>query len=164
MAKVFDLEKQIWTGDDFENMSWHDDTIHAISFGKNSEFLLDIDYIFEWVHPKKSERHFKFWIAPCTLVFENVYDLKLDLEVSFDHHRKIDIITKENPQKPTNAEHINRDLEYDWIIETLQGEITLKSVGYKLYVRHQPILINNDELDIETRGGVSFNKFFTQQF
>jgi hypothetical protein len=157
MAKVYKLEKEIWTEDDFEIMSWHDNTIHAISFSKNDELLLDIDYIFEWVHPKDGKGYFKFWIAPCTLVFENIYQLKLDLEISAVHHRKIDNISMEDSQRAKSAANVEQMIKYDWVIETLQGEITFEASGYKQYVRKQPLLMNNDELDMETRGGVSFN-------
>ena len=158
MAEPYLLEKPHWTEADFEQMSWHDNTIHAFSFNKDYKFLLDIDYIFEWVHPKPGKKYFKFWISPCTLIFENVYDLVLDMEVSEPHHLKIDSISRVNPQRPKNADFINRELEYDWLIETLNGEISFKSVGYYLYVRQKPILSSTDEIDFELRGGISFSK------
>ena len=160
MAESYILEKKIWTEDDFEKMDWHDNTIHAFSFDKTYKFLLDIDYIFKWVHPKPSKKYFKFWIAPCTLIFEDVYDMVFDIEISAPHHRKIDNISKTNPIRPINADHIGKDIEYEWVIETLQGEITFKSVGYKQYVRQQPILASNDELDFDIRHGISFDIAF----
>jgi hypothetical protein len=157
MADNYKPEKELWTEADFNNMDWHDNTIHAFSFNKEREFMLDIDYIFKWVHPKPGKRYFKFWISPCTLVFENVYNLVFDLEVSEPYHMKIDNISMSNPQRPYNADYIGRELEYEWVVETLNGEITFKSVGYKLYVRSTPILASNDQLEINTRGGISFN-------
>lgn len=48
----YQLEKYLWTEEDFNQMGWHDSNIYAIAFGENFEFKLDIDYIFQWVHPK----------------------------------------------------------------------------------------------------------------
>ncbi|SRR5258707_426614 len=154
MKEVYELEKTIWTETDFELMSWHDCPIHALSFDKEYKLLFDIDYMFKWVL-MKNKRKYKFWISPCTLVFENVYSIAFES----DHTTIIiDNISRENPQRPKNAEHINKDLEYDWLIETTVGEISFKSVGFKQYVRQTPVLIGMQELDLETRNGVSFKQ------
>lgn len=154
MQEIYQPEKTLWTETDFEIMSWHDCPIHAISFHKDYVLSFDIDYIFKWILIK-NERNFKFWISPCTLVFENVYDIVLESE---DATLIIDNILRENPQRPKNAEYIDKDLEYDWIIETTVGEISFKSVSFKQYVRQAPILIGMQELDLVTRGGISFNR------
>jgi len=153
MQRIYQPEKLLWTDADFEIMSWHDCPVHALSFDKNYQLLLDIDYIFKW-ELKKNERNYRFWIAPCTLVFENVYSV----EMSFERTSMIiDSIYRENPRTPQNAEYINRDLEYDWMIETLAGEICFKSVGFKQYVRQVPIMLSEQEISLEIRGGVSFS-------
>jgi hypothetical protein len=152
-TKAYQLEKALWTDADFELMSWHDCPIHALSFDRNNNLLFDIDYIFKWVL-MKNKRNYKFWIAPCTLVFENVYGI----EFESDHTSIIiDNITRENPQVPKNAEYLQRDFEYDWIIETTVGEVLFKSVGFKQYVRRTPMLINAQDLDMGARVGISFS-------
>src|SRR5688572_22325516 len=130
-SKEYKLEKSIWTDADFENMDWHDNPIHAIAFTDNFELLLDIDYIFDWVSKRKE---YIFWISPCTLVFENVYDLTFEIG-PITPGLTIDFVTKENPQKPTNSDFINRDTEFDWIIATQEGTMKFKSVGFTQYVR-----------------------------
>lgn len=152
--KQYQLEKLIWTEGDFERMQWHDNPIHAITFSDNFEILMDIDYIFEWV--LKGEKYI-FWISPCTFIFENVYDLTFDVGPATPGFT-IDIITKENPQKPMNAEYVKRDIEYDWTIEMQEGTISFKSIGYKQFVRQKPRLIPTQKLDIKKRGGISFDK------
>jgi len=156
MENAYDLQKLLWTESDYYNMSWHDNHIHALSFQKNNKFLLDIDYIFKWVH-KPHSRYFKFWITPCTLIFDNVYNMVFDVEISSPHQLIIDKISMINPQRPKNAEYIDRQIEYDWLIETTSGEITFKSVGYDQYIRQPAILSKHQVIDIELRGGVSFN-------
>jgi hypothetical protein len=82
--KGFDLEKKIWTEVDFNIMGWHDNPIYALSLGGDDPvikgLLLDIDYIFEWIRPIPSETTFSFWIAPATLCFKDVSDVKINIE------------------------------------------------------------------------------------
>lgn len=156
--KIFLLDKSIWTEEDFEIMGWHDSLIYAISLGKDFEFIMDIDYIFKWVHPNEDGKHFKFWVAPCTLIFENVYDLKSDFDISEPFELEIADITRDNPKRPSNAEYIQRETEYDWKIETQQGEITFTSVGYKQVVRQLPIFLEGQTIGLDARNGISFSR------
>ena len=155
MESNYHLEKTVWTDWDFEQMSWHDCHIHAFSFSDNFELLMDIDYIFEWVGPKKGSRYYNFWIAPCTLIFENVYDIVFESDYK---QPIIDYIERSNPTRPKNAEYIGREVEFDWDIAMVNAEMSFKSVGFKQYVRQQPILIKGQSLEIEIRKGVSFDK------
>ena len=151
MADILKLEKTIWTDADFDKMSWHDNPIYAFSINDNFELLLDIDYIFKWVHAGK--KHFNFWMSPCTLIFENVYDIKFE---SANTQLTIDFINKQDPQKPKNSDHIGREWEYDWDIVMVGGEMCFKSVGYKMFVRREPILSRYQKLSELQRGGISF--------
>ncbi|TWF33683.1 hypothetical protein FHW36_112124 [Chitinophaga polysaccharea] len=45
----YELEKSIWTEEDFEVMSWHDSQIYKMALKEDLEF--DIDYIFKWNQP-----------------------------------------------------------------------------------------------------------------
>jgi hypothetical protein len=148
------LDKSLWTEADFENMQWHDNPIHAFMFSDNFEIIMDIDYIFEWVLKGKK---YAFWISPCTFIFENVYDLTFNVGPATPG-LTIDFITKENPQKTQNAEHINRDTEYDWTIEAQEGTISFKSIGYKQFVRQKPRLLATQKLESIDRGGISFDR------
>jgi hypothetical protein len=157
MPNTYQLEKTTWTDADFEQMSWHDCHIHAFSFSDNFELLLDIDYLFKWVQPKKGSRYYSFWIAPCTLIFENVYD------ISFESDYKqpiIDYIERSNPTRTKNAEYIDREFEFDWNIVMVNAEMSFKSVGFKQYVRQKPILIRKQSLEVEIRKGISFDKIY----
>lgn len=151
-TKQFKLDKNIWTEADFDSMDWHDNPIHAMTFGDHFEFILDIDYIFEWVLKGKK---FIFWISPCTLVFDNVYDMTFDIGPTTPG-LTIDFVTKANPQLPKNSEYINRDTEFDWTIEMQEGTISFKSVGFKQHVRQLPKLLRTQKLALEERGGLSF--------
>jgi len=149
----YHLEKSLWSDVDFENMGWHDCPIYAVSFGQNFELLLDIDYIFEWVLKGKK---YKFWTSPCTLVFENVYDVKFDLAM-ITSGLVIDNVIRENPGKPRNADYIKRDIEFDWTIETFQGPISFKSAGFRQFVRGKPLFLGTQAIGLKERGGISFD-------
>jgi hypothetical protein len=155
MERFFNLEKPIWDENDFEQMGWHDSKIYAIAFKDESfELLLDIDYIVKWVAPNEKESYFKFWVAPATIVFRNVWDLNIGLE--YDLNLEIQDLQRGDVKKPQNTNVTSGSLEYDWKIEVNNGEITFKSIGYKQYFRKDPILLNTQKIDLLERGGISF--------
>ncbi|RFM25825.1 hypothetical protein [Deminuibacter soli] len=154
----FILEKIVWTDDDFEKMGWHDNTVHAISFGSNYEFLLDLDYIFEWSSAKGENVFYEFWVSPCTLIFENVSDLNFNITITEPFLLEIADVKRSDPKRPLNADYIKREIEYQWLIETNQGDITFRSVGYKQFVRREPLLIDSQQISLSKRGGISFDR------
>jgi hypothetical protein len=95
----YDLEKPTWTESDFKVMGWHDAKIWGLLANPEQwEYLIDLDYIFKWVHPKEGEEYFKFWVSPVTMVFENAYEINLDIE---SQHGEIEVadLHMENPRK-----------------------------------------------------------------
>ena len=132
-------------------MGWHDSRIYALAFMPDEfEFVFDLDYILKWVHPGPDETYFKFWIAAATLVFDNVYEVDIDIG-SNDGGLDILNVTREDPRAPRNAEHISKNCEWLWILDCLQGEIKFRSAGYKQYLRTYPVL-GSQQLDPNTRG------------
>jgi hypothetical protein len=156
MIEPYELEKWIWTDADYEQMGWHDCQVHAISFiPKNFEIAFDIDYIFKWVNPLPGETYFKFWITPATLVFENVYELKMELD---EPDFELDIVERNEPRKPRNSDYIKKDKEWLWTLEAHRGSLSFRSIGYKQYIRKQPILSEIHVLETDLRGGISFER------
>lgn len=156
------IEKCIWTETDFDLMGWHDATLYATAFlPEQNEFLLDIDYIFEWVEPKQNETFFKFWISPATLVFENIHNFSLNIGEQFKAIQ-IQSIERKNPKQAPNAGYINRGTEWRWFIDLEVGEIEFNSIGFKLFIRKSPILTKNQSLTTKERGGISFSMEATQ--
>ncbi|MBS1744988.1 MAG: hypothetical protein JST21_02335 [Bacteroidetes bacterium] len=149
------LQKLEWTESNFDQMGWHDSKIYAVAFGiKEYELCFDIDYILEWINPQETEDHFKFMVVPATLVFRNVHDLKINFSLV---EVTIEDIYRDNPVQPKNYVHIKEENEYDWIIETNNGEVSFKSVGFNQYARQKPRLLDNQSIDFVERGGISFN-------
>jgi hypothetical protein len=157
MSQEYKLQKWVWTEADFENMSWHDSRIYALAFSPDTfELLLDIDYIFQWVNPEQGENSFRFWVAPATLVFRNVYEVEFDVLTTTG--LEIDNLTRSEPRAPRNAAYIERDVEWSWTIDCQQGDIKLWSIGYNQYIRSTPQFGQTQKLELEVRGGYSFAK------
>jgi hypothetical protein len=156
-----DVEKWVWTDTDFERMGWHDVQLHGIAryekverdevagsegHYSGTELLLDIDYILKWV--TTDPEHWKFWVAPSTLAFENAYDFEvrgwaqLQWEISEIH--------REHAHYPSGREC--------WKWEIWGTGIVFLAEGYKQYIRRKPVLSRFQSLTFEERGGVSFSK------
>jgi hypothetical protein len=149
--------KQDFTTKDFENIVWHDCKIYGLAFDDSTyNFYLDIDFICEWIEPTDENKSYKFKVAPATLNFHNVWDISFDMETNLS--LEIDTITMNNPHSPKNKEILPKDiLEYDWIIELQQGEISFKSIGFDMHLRELPTLKQAQTLGIKERGGISFS-------
>ena len=157
MNQEYKLEKWIWTEADFEVMGWHDCQIHAMAFfPENFELVFDIDYLFEWIDPQPNETFFKFWVAPATLVFNNVYDVELEID-SHNVNLEIDNIKRDDESLPHNAEFIRKESEWLWTIECQEGEIRFRSVGYQQFIRTAPHLTQSQTLDRKVKG-ISFTR------
>ncbi len=155
-----DVEKWIWTDADFEKMGWHDNKLHGIaryekvdrdeeegSEGHFSpiELLLDIDYILKWV---TSEPRWQWWVAPSTLVFDNVHDFEMKWGPGF--RWEISDIVREPAKYPSG-----RDC---WKWEIYGTGIVFLAEGYKQYIRRKPVLMQFQYLTWEERGDPSFSK------
>lgn len=75
------MRQQLWTDQQFEQMSWHDNYVHALRVVEGSnglgELVLDIDYILEWVNGTEG---FQFKVTPATLAFRDVSGLRIALD------------------------------------------------------------------------------------
>ena len=147
--------QMLWTENDFERMAWHDARVWALGFvAEEYEFVLDLDYILEWVDPAPGEEHYRFWVAPATLVFENVTDLSFELEPYTDV--SLDRITRGTPGRPRNAEYIGKDTDWLWDLDFHVGGIQFRSAGFKQYLRAPATLQRAQYLPLTERGGLSF--------
>lgn len=158
--EIFKLDKSTWTQDDFEEMGWHDANIYGLTIEKSednwtADLLLDIDYIFKWVHPVVPERTFTFWVAPCTLIFENCFDLQIDFKTNGGH---LDLMEISDLYLKSKIEQNTNEFVYEWCIELQQGDINLKSYGFQQIVRQLPLHIQRQVLTSEERGGINFGR------
>lgn len=144
--------KMKWTEADFDEIGWHDNYIHAMRLDAEKFRLhLDIDHILEW--DASDSGCFRFWIAPATLTFHNVSDLRIaaewgdsSLEMSVDRIER-------GPEKLSPNAKVSL---YDWRM-TLNwpqagGEISFESSGFTQTLRADPILSDEQKLPPSKRG------------
>lgn len=120
--------------DKIDIVSFHDSKVYGIAFlESNNEFLLDIDYISDWIKKENSEKY-ELISFPATLVFENVWDIEININT--DISLNIDQIQRFNPHPPRNIKYLPCDsIEYEWEISFMEGEIKFRSIGLILYNR-----------------------------
>lgn len=117
-----------WTEADFEKLSWHDVHVHGLRIVEGEhgagDLLLDIDYILEW---QKQEKSFSFRIAPATLSFHQITDLKLSLDFATPTAGIVPFslfgITREPITYPTGYKSFSWELEIVWP----EGSFTFKA-------------------------------------
>lgn len=150
------LEKATWTDADFDVMGWHDCRVHAVSVGEREEgdfpwnrVLLDLDYIVGWVDPAFLRRHFTFWMAPATLVFDEAWDIKGELDPGNDLLEIADLHRLESPDDRPDPL---------WHVEGQNFELHLRAPGYTQYLRTAPIHTRSQILTQAERGGLSFTE------
>lgn len=136
----YELEKNLWTQDDFEVMGWHDCPIYAIQLA--DDILLDIDYILKWVLDDQG-KSYQFWVAPATLQFISPYDLEIAVKLDFVNGLEIADI----------HQTALSDGLCEYHIETQEGDIRFKSKGYKQLIRRDPALQSSQCMTESDRGG-----------
>lgn len=168
------LTKSVWSDADFEDMGWHDATIYGIAVHTDdtlSRLLLDLDYIVGWVHPVPPEKYFSFWVSPATLVFDEVWDLKADIDVGksipdlqIDDLHRVPADADQHGQPDwhvdglrTRPRPIRRDQPH-WHVEGHAFDIEFRASGYHQYIRREPMLIAAQSLSHVQRGGFAFTE------
>ncbi len=150
--ETYQLDKWVWTDEDFDIMGWHDSSIYAFKIDQNLYF--DIDYIFKWVQPGK-DLWFSFWVAPCTLIFDTPSKFKFNLETT-DSYNDIEVADLHKQQ--------NENGKIEWRIETHIGDITIEANTFRQIVRRPPTLKLGQQVIPEERGETSFSIFHDKIF
>jgi hypothetical protein len=157
-----------WPGaDDFERLSWHDCPIRGIELRVGdpdagdwtSDLALDIDYIAEWLCPVGGGGQFR--VAPATLVFHGVTDLRIAIDWGDTGHQvalhdaTIDRIERER----VAAQKVYLDRPYyRWRIALnwpRGGELRFGAVGLTQTLRAEPVLTDRQRLPPGARGGAA---------
>jgi len=150
------LSKAIWTDADFPVMGWHDCRIRAVSITECEDdtvpparLLLDLDYIVRWVEPARPERHFTFWVAPATLVFEQAWDITGQFGPLHEFMEIADVHRLTSPDNQPDA---------SWHIEGETFDVRLRAPGYRQYMRVPPQHVSQQVLTLAQRNGISFDE------
>lgn len=153
-----EAEMHQWTENDFEEMSWHDNVVHAIRIIKGEHgtgrFILDIDYILEWL--KDESGSIAFRIAPATLEFREVTNLKIALDYE----------TPTAGLTPFSLDRIDRRHErrdrysavvWNLVVNWPDGSISLEAKGFTQHLRRPPVISSEQWLSSESRGDGGFS-------
>ncbi|WP_410613506.1 hypothetical protein [Amycolatopsis sp. lyj-109] len=146
------LSKAVWTDADFPQMGWHDSYVHALGIVEDDDpppgrLLLDLDYIVRWVEPARREKHFTFWIAPATLVFDEAWDITGNLGPLHGGLEIADLHCLDAPD----------DKPYPlWHIEGHEFDLKLRARGFRQYIRTPPRHVSRQVLTMAERGGLGF--------
>ena len=152
-----------YTEADFEHLSWHDCHVWRIELDGGdpdardwtSDLVLDVDFISEWLCAEDGGGRFR--VAPATLAFHGVTDLRIDIdwgssgsqrglhEVSIDRIERAPILDQKV--------HLDRPY-YRWTIRLnwpASGEIAFGAVGFTLTLRAEPVVIGEQFLSRRER-------------
>ena len=143
----YELEKRIWTDADFDKMGWHDNLIYKIRLAEDLE--MDIDYILQWNQPEVEGLPFTFWIAPATLVFKNVTDLRFEFDMHFSELGEIDFIERKS--------------DSHWIINTQRGDLEFRADGFEQFIRQDPSFQFGQTIPHKERCGFSLDRTINQE-
>ena len=136
-------------------MSLHDCYIHGIGFNfEKYQIFFDIDYILKWHDPEANSSYFSFDISPATMVFNNINELYIDIAPM--EEVQIDNLSRSRGRTPRNSSYIDKETEWNWLIECDEGNISFYSVGFKLYLRKKPQKLKRQYFTLEERGGINF--------
>ncbi len=145
----------MFTTTDFDAITWHDNAIHSIRIvegedGCGGEFILDIDFIVEWLPPK--DKKFCFRIAAADLTFHDVSDLIIS----------VDYASATAAVQPMTIQEIHREVitypngfsSYSWKIEINwppNNYIVFKSKGFTQKLRMEPVISESQYLSFSER-------------
>ncbi len=143
---------------EFDRLSWHDNTVYGLRIDVgdptrgdwHSDLVFDIDHIVEWVCGVN--RDVKFRVAPATLTFHGVTDLRVAVDFGGSNYRtamnhlSIAGITRE---PVPNQEGYPERAYYRWRMELNlpQGaEIAFGARGFPQTLRAEPVLLDEQWL------------------
>ena len=147
--------EQTWDESQFDEMSWHDNHVHALRIrkgrhGYDGELELDIDYILDWLRP--SESTFAFRVAPATLTFIDVLDLRIEIDyAAFSYATTPFSIAAITRQAATSHGGTRWTLE----LNAPNGAISFLASGFRQVLRAQPIVTSSQSLTEQERAGPS---------
>ena len=142
----------VWTQQQFDEMSWHDNHVHAIRVEEGEhgagKLILDIDYILEWVNDAGGK--IKFSILPATLTFHEVTNLRMSIDYATPTAAlgpiSIHAIERRTEQRERYAAQMWK-IVINWPI----GELTFEAQGYEQRGIGTPLLTDNQWLQPQQR-------------
>ena len=137
-------------------MGWHDAAVHGVGFeddGESTRLLLDVDYILRWVEPEPPSVYYSFFIAPATLVFENVDRLEADMTPANAGERTLLLIADIQRGEPESESDRTSGVR-PWVISGHNFGCSFVASGFHQHLRRAPVHVNGSQrLSSRERGG-----------
>jgi hypothetical protein len=150
--------------DDFDGFSWHDNIIYGLSLDVGDpdrdtwhcRLVLDIDHIVEWLRGEADGMRFR--VAPATLTFEDVGDLRIAVDYGDSGGRRnINEMSIAEIVRMPLAHPSERDIPYwRWRIALnwpRGGEIFFAASGFRQDLRAEPVLLAEQRFSSAARPG-----------
>lgn len=136
----------------FDEIIFHDTCIYAWGITpQDFKLLLDVDWI---MREKLENEECVFELAPSVFVFENVWDIKMDIEMNVD--LVIDDIDILSTSIPKNKDYLpSQSLEYLVRINCMEGLLQFRTIGMEIYQKKDKVKCMRTNLSMEDRGGLS---------
>src|SRR5262250_3301314 len=125
-----------------DRLSWHDNLIYGLHLRCpdpergvwRSDLILDIDHIVEWV--RSEDGRICFRVAPATLVFHDVGDLRIDVDFKGQGEALNELSIAEITRAPSNpANRMGRERWRIVLNMPAGGEIAFVASGYTQSLR-----------------------------
>lgn len=146
------MPRQVWTDRQFDDMSWHDNHVHAIRIVEGADgagdLVLDLDHIVEWLD--EPNRGFRFRIAPALLTFHGVMFFRISLDYATPSMAFAPFAIHDISRR---AEQRERYVAQLWTISLNwpNGEIAFEARGFTQRTAGEPILSDGQYLSPEQR-------------
>ena len=145
-----------WTEQHFEELSWHDNHVHGISFRNPEEdysfdLIFDIDHVLEWIEIPNDG--YEYIVAPATLTFHEVDKVVFDVKLAYKEDLAIDFIDRQ--EITTDAQRNVGDKLYRWKISLHSSQhdnvIVFESSRFTQELRREPIRSDDYRLNEKQR-------------
>jgi hypothetical protein len=143
----------------FEEMNWHDNHVHgfALQEGKDGtgELLMDIDHITKWLCEDGGT--FAFMIAPSTLTFHEVFNLKINVDYANPSMAIAPLSIHEIRRE--SFQYQNGCASYRWhiVLNSPIGEISFEAPGFSQRARGEAVKSKSQCLTPEVRSSSTFS-------
>jgi hypothetical protein len=145
------MSEQLWTDQQFDEMSWHDNHVHALRIVEGAhglgELILDLDYILDWIRDTDG---YKFRIIPVSLRFFEVTNLRVSLDYATPTAAlgpfSIHAIERQSDPRERYVAQI-----WKILINWPEGEIVFEAKGFEQRAFGAPVLSESQCLRSDER-------------
>jgi hypothetical protein len=135
------MSAQTWSDHQFDEMSWHDNHVHALRVVEGEhgagDLVLDLDYILEWVKCEGDSCEFR--IVPAILTFKGVTNLRVSLDYATPTAALGPFSINTIERRTERRERYNAQL-WKILVNWPVGEISFEGNGFEQRASREPVL------------------------